>query len=292
VQAASAVQTDPAAQTDPGAADPAAQKADPAPRDWATLRTQYAKGDEKLEKRLARYSSPEAVIDALIAAQAKISSGSLKSVLPEKATPEQLAEWRAENGVPAKPEDYDTTLSNGMVVGEDDKPFVDKFTKQAHDLNMSQPQVQKVLEWYYADRENQVAEMRQADSANRAESEEAMRGEWGSEYKLNINLINGLLDTAPAGLKDKLFGARLADGTPLGDSPDALRWLANMARTVNPVATVAPGAGANAAQAIDTELEGLVKQMGDRDSPYWKGTSSEKLQARYRELVSVKEKLR
>lgn len=282
-QAAAAPAGDPAAASDQAA---------PAPKDWAAIRSEIAGEDEKLLKRLSRYGSVKDVADALIAAQNKIASGSLKSALPADATPEQLAEWRAENGVPAKPEEYDTTLPNGMVVGELDKPVVDGFAKTAHELNMNSDQVKQTLSWYFAEQEKQMTALRQADIAFANEATEELRAEWGSEFKLNLNLIDGLISQAPEGSKELLMGARLADGTPLASNPKIQRWLATLAREVNPTATVVPGTGATAVQAIESELASIVGLMRDKNSTYWKGPAAEKMQARYRELVDVQGKLK
>ena len=65
------------------------------PQDW---RDQLAGGDEKLVKRAQRYASPRDVWNALVAAQNRISSGELKSVLPKDAKPEEIAAWRTEQG--------------------------------------------------------------------------------------------------------------------------------------------------------------------------------------------------
>jgi len=270
---------------------PAAPESTP-PADWASLRTQYAKGDEKLEKRLARYSSVEAALDALVAAQNKIASGTVKQPLPEKATPEQLAEWRTENGIPSKVDEYDVKLSNGLVIGDDDKPHVDAFLNKALDANLKSDQVSKVLDWYYQNQDEQIAALKQADQQTAAATAEEMRKEWGSEYKLNFNLINSMLDTAPQGVKDNMLGARLADGSPLGSNPAVLRWLASTAREINPTATVVPTSGSTAAATVEAEMSSIQKMMGDRNSDYWKGPSSEKIQSRYRELVSIQEKLK
>lgn len=264
---------------------------EPSARDWATLRSEYAKGDDKVLKRLERYSSPEAAIDALFAAQAKISSGALKQALPKDATPEQLAEWRSENGIPESADKYEIALTDGRVIGEDDKAFVSEFLNEAHTKNMTPEQVNATVGWYLQAQEKAMAERQQADDAVRVEATEQLRKEWGSEYDLNRNLIKGMLDGAPEGLKDQILGARLSDGTPLASDPKALRWLANMAREINPVATVVPSSGTNAAQTIEAELNGIKKLMGDHTSEYWKGPKSEGMQARFRELVSVQQKM-
>jgi len=152
--------------------------------------------------------------------------------------------------------------------------------------------VKNTLAWYFKNQEQQVTELRQADSAFTNESTEKMREEWGSEYKLNMNLIDGLLTQIPEDGKALIMGARLADGTPLGSNPKIQRWLANLAREVNPTATVVPGSGTNAAQAIESELTSITKLMGDRNSEYWKGPNAEKMQTRYRDLVDVQAKLK
>jgi hypothetical protein len=241
---------------------------------------------------LARYSSEESVIDALLAAQNKIASGSLKSALPEKPTPQELADWRTENGIPATAEEYDTTLPDGMVVGEFDKPVVDAFTKKAHELNLPPAAVKETLAWYFKNQEQQAIELRSADLATSAATTAELREKWGSEYPLNINLVDGFLSTAPAGLKEQLNGARLADGTPLMADSKALIWLADLARAANPTATIIPGAGMTTLQTVEGELENITKLMADRESDYWKGPKAEGMQARYRTLVETKNKIK
>src|SRR3990172_7165987 len=82
---------------DPAAVAPAAIPAPPArahreatpPGDCpADGRQQYAGDDPKKLSRLERYASPKAALDALFAAQQRISSGELKAALSPDATPE------------------------------------------------------------------------------------------------------------------------------------------------------------------------------------------------------------
>lgn len=297
-----ATQADPAATTETAAPAPApapaAATTEPAAEpaatgnDWAALRSKYAKEDPKLLKRLERYSSTEAALDALIAAQNKIASGELKAPLPKDPTPEQLAAWREENGIPASPADYKIELPDGFALGEADKPVVDEFLKLAHERNMRPEDVSAAVAFDLERRDREIAQRRELDENARVENDEVLREEWGSEYKLNKNLISGLLDLAPNGVKEQILNGRLSDGTPIGSHAPTLRWLANLAREVNPVATVVPGSGTNAAQAIESELASITALMGDKTSAYWKGPTADKMQARYRELVTVQSKLK
>jgi hypothetical protein len=258
----------------------------PVYEDWATKRSKYANGDAKLLARLSRYSSEKDAMDALIAAQNRISSGELMSALPENPTPEELQNWRVENGLPATPNDYGVKLPDGT-----DPITAADFFKTAHDMNMTPAQVSKMVEWRQAIDQKMADDRAEQDRASQNAGEEVLRKDWGSEYKLNINLITGLLDTAPAGVKDQIMGGRLADGTKIGNDPATLRWLASLSREINPMATVVPGSGVNAAQAIENEMQGMQKMMGDPTSEYWKGPKAEAMQQRYRDLLTVQKKV-
>lgn len=275
-------------------ADPApveAQAEKPAAGDWPEdWRQKYAQGNEKVMKRLERYASPKAALDALFAAQSKISTGELKSALKPDATPEEVAAWREENGIPASPGEYELNLPNGLIVGEADKPMVDDFLKQAHEANMHPNQVSQALGWYFSKQDEAIAQQAARDEESRMATEDELRAEFGPEYRRNLQIANDLLAGAPGDLKDKFMTGRLADGTAIGNDPDVIRWLVGLSREINPLATVAPGSGTNAAQAVESELTTLRGMMGDRTSEYWKGPNAQRMQERYRQLVSATQK--
>lgn len=277
----------PAAPAAPAPADPAAGKGD----DWAARREAYANGDEKLSKRLARFSSEKDAMDALIAAQNKISAGELTAPLPKDATPEQLADWREANGIPAESSGYDLT---GLEIDETSKPIVDDFLKVVHGKNIPPDAVKDIIKWNQDNTAALLEARRTEDARLKVEGTATLKKDWGSEFELNSNLIKGLLDTAPAGVGDGIMGGRLADGTPITSSPDVLRWLAGISREINPTATLVPGSGNNARQALEGELAKLQTMMGDRSpkSEYWHGPMADKHQARYRDLVDVQSKMK
>jgi len=254
--------------------------------DW---RNQYAGDDEKMQKRLERYASPKAAIDALVAAQNKIASGELRSTLPEDATDDERTQWRADNGIPETAEGYEINLGEGNVIGEADKPLVDSFIEAAHGSNLHPSQVNDVLGWYFEAQENMAAEQESHDEEIRQANEDALRVEMGQDFRRNVQLANNII---PEDIREKLLFARLADenSTPLGSDPEVIRWLTGLAREINPIATVVPGSGTNAMQAIESEIANLKGMMGDKKSEYWKGPNSQKNQERYRELIAAQQK--
>lgn len=258
-----------------------------------TWREAYAGEDEKKLSRVSKYASPTAAFDALIAAQNKISSGEYKQItpFPESGTDEEKNAWRASNGIPEAPDKYDLNFESGLVIGEDDKPIIDDFLNSAHSKNLPPDAVKSTIEWYYQNQEKMAEERAAADKELQNSTEDALRAEWGNEYRANLNRIHGLLDMAPEGVKDKILDARFIDGTPLGSDPDALKFLIDLALQVNPATTLVPGAGDNINGAIADELANLEKMMGNKTSDYWKGPHAEKNQQRYRDLVKAQERM-
>ena len=265
----------------------------PAPAAWGdNWRQQYAGEDAKLLQRLERYQSPKAAIDALIAAQNRISSGELKAPLPANATPEQIAEYRTQNGIPEKPEGYFEKLPDGLVIGAEDKPMFESFAKGLHALNAPPQIAQYAVKWYNDLREEQLGKVAQNDETHKAATEDTLRVEWGNDYRTNINHIQSFLSTAPEGVADLISNARGADGKAILNDPGTVKWLATLAREFNPVGTIVPGSGGNPMQGIESRKAELTKMMGDQKSDYWKGPTAAKLQQEFRDLVDAESKLK
>lgn len=254
------------------------------PEDW---RERKANGDEKVLRKLQRYASPEAALDALFNAQAKISSGALKSALKPDATPEELAAWREDNGVPADPSGYQISLADGRVIGDADKPLVDEFLSRLHTKNAPPELVNETLSWYYEKQEALRLAEEQRDQEAWVSARDELRDEFGADYGRNVAAAKELI---PEDIRDTLLLARTPDGTRVGADPHVVRWLVGMARELNPIGTVVPGAGRNAMQALETEISNLKAMMGDRASEYWKGPKATANQARYKELIVARDK--
>ena len=263
----------------------------PPPQKWPdTWRMDMSGGDEKEVKQLERYASPADIWRKARALEQRLSSGELKSAFPKDATEEQVKQWRTENGVPESPDKYELQFDDG-VIDDNDKELVGDILKTAHESNLTKEQAKNTIQAIADLREKRTEARQEKDAQIAKETQDALRAEFGPDYRQNVNLIKGLLDTGPTGLKQKLLSGRMADGTPIGSDPDVLRFLATVARQINPVTTLIPGAGANIAGAIDDELSKLNGMMGNRGSEYWKGPNAEKNQKRYRELVSARDRM-
>ena len=122
------------------------------PPDW---RKTVSKDDAKVLARLERYASPEAAMQALIAAQNRIAAGELKPVLGKNATPEQVAEYRAALGIPEAPDKYDLGKDAAGIAPE----LLSPVLKHAHETNQTPEQVKATLKAWSEIQAN-VAEQR------------------------------------------------------------------------------------------------------------------------------------
>jgi len=260
---------------------------------WPTIQKAWAKGDAKRAELIGRYSSVDAALDALVDAKQRIARGDTRKELPTNATAEQKAQWRKENGIPESPDKYELKLESGRVVGDYDKPLLDKFLKRMHNKNASPTYVNEAVNAYYEMREEEVKEREALDNSQKREAEDGLRREYGVDgFNRNMNLIGGMLDmVGQQTLKDKLFSARMPDGTVLGNDPEVIKAFVQLAYEINPTGTLMPGGGDISLANIDKEIAELVKLSGDTNSDYWKGPMAAQKQARLLELNTIKEKL-
>ena len=282
---------DPTPATPVVTADPAAAPATPAAveGDWPSDWRSKLSPDGKHTKTLDRLASPNALMDSYVALRQKVDSGELKSAapFPDKGTPEEQAAWRKGHDIPEDAKGYSLDFDNGLVIGDTDKPAIDEFVKAMHGSNATGAQVQQAIKWYYEQQDKTLVAREEKDTEFLKASEDNLRAEWGSEYRTNINMIQGLVDTMPESIREIFANARLGDGNALINHPDMARWLVHTARTVNPVATVVPGAGANVATAIEDEIASIEKVLRTDRSAY---NADNKMQSRYRELLGARER--
>ncbi len=251
-------------------------------------REQYAGQDEKRLNVLKRFSSPKDALDSLFSFKTKVDSGEIKKPLTKDATPEQIAAWRKDNGIPDNAGDYLVNLPNGLVIGEADKPTLTAFAEMMHKANAPPQYVHAAIAWHNERQQAENAEMAAADAAAKQKTEDELRTEWGGDYKTNVNLVKEVMLRAGDDVAAAISEAVLPDGTVLANHSGALRWLANLAREINPVGTITPAGGAAQGKSIDEEIAMWEGKMSDQASDYWKGPTADKNQERYRQLVDAR----
>lgn len=266
-----------------------------APADWpADWRAKLAGEDAKALKRLERFGSIGDVFKSFREMEAKMSSGKGKEPTPAPgpdASPEDLAAWRKEAGIPESPDKYDTDLGKGFVWADADKPMLDDYTKWAHERNMTPAQVKDNLAWYAALQNRQAEAIALGDQQFRRESEDGLRTEWGPDFRRNMNAINTLFADLPPEARETFFTARTADGRLIGDNPMLAKFWARLANELHPAASILPQGNGDPMKGISGRKSEIETLMADRGSAYWKGPNAVAMQQEYRDLLTAEEKL-
>lgn len=257
--------------------------------DWR-IRMAGGSSNEKEIKQLQRYESPEQVWRKARELEAKLSAGELRPILRKDATPDEIAAYRKANGIPDKPEGYKITMPQGREAPPEDDAFLKGVLNTAHQANYTQEQLDALIGTFYKQVDQQIDQIKEAEEQAIAAAEDTLRQEWGPDYRTNKALAEALLARAPAGFRDKFLNGYLDDHTPIRASAEAWKWLVQIEREINPAGTVVPQ-GSDVGKSIEAELGELKKQMKDPTSDYWKGPNAEKMQARYRELITAQEKI-
>jgi hypothetical protein len=277
----------PAAAPAPAAAAAPAPAAD-TPGFWNDgWRERMAGDDAKALKQLQRYASPEDVYKKARSLEQRLSSGELRPVLPKDADESVVKEYRAALGIPEAPDKYDL---KDVKLDEGDKALAAKVLQAAHGSHQTPDQVKATLTAWTEIKAAAFESQAAADKEAQTKTEDTLRGEWGNEYRRNINLVHGLLDGAGSpNMKQNLLTGRLADGTPIGSSPEALKLLLGLALKDNPAGIVVPAGHADPGKTISDEIAGIVKVMKENRKAYDKDN---KMQERYRELIGAQERIK
>ena len=255
------------------------------PQDW---RDKLAGEDKAFRKKLDRYTSPLDVGKAYRALETKLSGGEYRKGVPENATPEQMAEWRKEAGLPEKPEGYieKLALPNGLVLGEADKPIVAELAKSALDGNVDPKAFNGLVAKYYEMQDAQAKARAEKDTAYHDTALAELSSEYGGEFKKTITGVNSLVEKYfPSEISADLLVARLPDGRLLGDNPQFIKALALLSKELDPGATLIPAGGGT----VTDRLEEIRKLRRENPDKY---EADHKLQAEELELIDADLKMK
>ena len=249
------------------------------PDNWREL---YAGQDEKKLNHLSRYASPSAAFDGLIATKTKISSGEYKPIVPfpEQGTDEEKALWREQNNIPSDVNGYEFD-----GIDESDKEFISDLSNRLLEKNVPKQYAGEFVEFLKEQDQKAAQFEEEADANAKQAAEDKLHLEWGNDYRRNINMIHGLLDSK--GLSEVILNGRGPDGIPLGSNPDVMKALADLAFELNPVSTLVPTVPGNPGASIQDEIDAIKAKMG---TPEY--INNEAMQERYRVLLDHRDRLK
>ena len=242
----------------------------------ANWREPFADGDEKSAKMFERYLTPADLGKSLIEKEALIRASTMLKPLADDHNDDDLKAYREQQGVPAEFEGYYDNLAKGLVIGDDDKAIVDSLVKELHEEDASQAVVNRMLGWYNKWEESLTGEMDALDKSQKAETEDLLREQWGSDYRANETLAAHFIQGLPKEKQAELMGARMSDNRTLANDPEIAQWMAKMSRELYGTQVFVSSGGNTALQNRDTRKKELESWM---HTPKWnKEVEAEHLQ--------------
>lgn len=204
---------------DIGEPDPGQKGSTVWPDNW---RDQFANGDAKAAEVFKRFQSPDALAKAYLAAQQRIRSGEYKRAAPTDPSDAKAMEaWREEQGIPKTPDEYDIVPAGIKPEELDDstKKSVGAFRETFHKANLSGEQAKLITGDVIKLSEQIQAAEAQADARNMEATEDALRAEWGSDYRNNLAMNIANMEKQFGDDTDAILMARTPDGRRLSDIP-------------------------------------------------------------------------
>tara|TARA_R110000803_G_scaffold152634_1_gene217666 strand:- start:148 stop:843 length:696 start_codon:yes stop_codon:yes gene_type:complete len=202
---------------------------------------------------------------ALFEARGKLNERSVASGLPADATPEQATEWREANDVPATAEDYKLTLAEGLTLGDDDKTAMAPIFETLHANNVSNEVASQVTAAILTQENQEMDRMQAQHNLDMQQTTAILKDQWKGDYDANVNLVTGLFTSLlPGDMLDSFFTARMGTGKALFNDPSVMNAFAEVARKVNPAATLVPNVS-NPRQTLEGrmgELQVMMKEPG------------------------------
>ena len=245
-----------------GAPAPAGEPEGDKPGFWPDDWRQRVAGEDAAElKRLGRFDSPEALYKSNRELEKKLSSGQYVQKLGKDASEDEVAAWRKANGVP------DDAAGYGIDVKDD--PLMGDFLDHAAKSGLTPDAAKSAVEWYNQFAQNQEQAQAEADKKTRTATEEALREEWGGEFRGHMNaLVNHLRLAIGDEQTQMLLKSRTPDGRLIGNDADIVRGLVRIALEMNPADTVVPGGGTP--DSVETELARISNIQKTDENRYWK----------------------
>lgn len=249
------------------------------------------KDDQEAVKELERlqktFKAPNDMYKSFRAMEKEYSKRAPRIEFDPEMPEDKLQQYREQEGIPGRWQDYDLTFENGLTVGEDSKDEINNFLEYAHGKNMPNAAVKNAVEWYLDSRKTLDDQYGEQAYEQKMETERSLRAEWGPEYKANMNAIKELFVDHPE-VESKIMRALGEDGFVIGNNRDILGWAVDIAKKLNPLATMTLPGNESGVKNLEARLAELKAIMRDDREGWYRDPA---LRKEYEELIEKRDAL-
>lgn len=190
--------------------------------------------------------------------------GADKMPIPVNPTEEDLDNIYNRLGRPESPEGYEIKADGNII----DEQVAADYSELAHKLRLSPEQASGILDYYKSSIEQSAQGMQVDAEAQAAETEAALRQEWGKAYDQKILDAKNVFRDFGA---ENMLEMQLADGTLIGNHPEFIKAFASIAEfkqsaTSEDTIGEATSNRALTPQQAQNEIDSI---MNDKSHAYW-----------------------
>lgn len=170
-------------------------------------------------------------------------------------------------GRPESPDQYDLQVNNLPEGQEADGDLVKWYADTVHDVGLTPNQAQKLFDAYNEMSTGRLDVGAVDTQAQVQAAEKELRGEYGKAFDNRLDAANKMLSQFGA---DGITELQLADGTHLGDNPQVVKSLIEIANFIetNMGEDTLIGDKSSVVMTPD-EAQTKINEMQRQDSPYW-----------------------
>lgn len=150
------------------------------------------KADQAVLAYTGKFKSMDDLVKSAMAAESKI--GSMVSIPDDKASPEQVAEFRKKLGIPEKEDDYQFEADERVKV---DEGQTKAFKKLALELGLNKDQAAKLWKNANAYTADALAQFQGLGQKAKVNTEQSLQKEWGADYQKNVEVTKRGLSIYP-----------------------------------------------------------------------------------------------
>jgi hypothetical protein len=222
--------------------------------------------DERVANTAKRYATPEEFGKAHLELRRAYDEALKNSVPGEDATDEQLAAYRKRVGIPETADAYEIPRPEGYEFTENDRLMEKAWKDKFHRMNLPQEQAEEIALTYYEMMSQYANVNTELNDEFAANTEQALREEWGDGYQRNMNAANTGLRVFGSEDVEELRSITLSNGRPLMDHPTVIKTFARIGLRMVPDQVEQAMPGSDEANSIEERIKEITGLMyTDRD---------------------------
>jgi len=173
----------------------------------------------------------------------------------EDATDDEIAEYRAKRGIPETPDAYSVPEIEGFEQSDQDKAYQAEIAAVFHKHNVPDAVFKDLAEKHITYLQDQtkaaIEAQNKADKDYLSNAEEALRKEWGGDYKANVQYAD---EAAKAFWDEDIGSLELKNGMLLGSHPAFMKGTAEIGRRIGEGIIHVP-LGSDAASSLEEQAD-------------------------------------